>query len=60
MKPKTSADREQKMYEVKMFENIHGTWSVMKINKITNSAQNVLEFGNKNEAIACYVENGGK
>ena len=48
------------MYEVKMFENIHGTWSVMKINKITNSAQNVLEFDNKNEAIACYVENGGK
>lgn len=47
-------------FQIKMFENIHGTFTVMKINRITNTVTDIAEFADKNSAIACAIDNGYK
>jgi hypothetical protein len=42
------------MYRVEMFENSRGSWTVLKINTITNKAEDFAEFADKKSATSFY------
>jgi len=48
------------LYIVEMFENSRGSFTVMKINTITNTATDIISFADEKSANAFAIENGYK
>ena len=48
------------LFIVEMFENSRGSFTVIKINTITNTVTDYAVFADKNSAIAYAIENGYK
>ena len=47
------------MSNVTMFKNINGTYTVAKINPITENFSDIAIFDQYREAVICFIENGG-
>lgn len=47
-------------YRVEMFKNSRGSFTVIKINTITDSISDFQEFADKNSAVAFAIENGAQ
>ena len=43
-----------KFYRVEMFENSRGSFTVLKINTVTNTVTDFAEFADKNSATSFY------
>lgn len=48
------------LFDIQVFENSRGSWTVLKINTITNSATDIQTFADKNSAIAFAFDNSWK
>lgn len=44
------------LYRVEMFENSRGSWTVLKINTVTNKAESLADFADKKSATAFYFD----
>jgi hypothetical protein len=43
------------LYRVELFENSRGSWTVLKINTVTNKAEDFADFADKKSAQAFYL-----
>ena len=48
------------LFKIELFENSRGSFTVLKINTITNSATDIQDFADKKSAMAFAIDNGYK
>lgn len=48
------------LYQIEMFENSRGSFTVLKIEKISNTISDYQTFADEKSAIAFAIENGWK
>ena len=58
--PRKRKRKMSNLYEVEMFENSRGSFTVIKMEKISNTVTDYVTFADKNAAIAFAIENGWK
>ena len=59
-RPQETEEEMSNLYSVEMFENSRGSFTVIKVEKISNTVTDYVTFADKNAAIAFAIENGWK
>jgi len=59
-KQKRQVHKMSHLYQIEMFENSRGSFTVLKIEKISNTISDYQTFADEKSAIAFAIENGWK